>query len=242
MRVLVINANTDPVMTQVIRKELERVKRPDTQVEVVNAPGAPQFIETALHDVQCLPGILEHVGAAKENGMDAIVLACFTDPALEAARELTDLPVVGIQAASLFLAAQLGRRVCVLVPDTGVKYVPACDVDVLQSRLGPQFAGCEVIDVPVSGTVRDPDAVLRQLIEVARRSAAENRAAVFVLGCAGFGYLAGALQRAVGLPVVGPDAAALKTAETLVDLGLSHTVREDTDEPIGSTSRPGESD
>src|SRR5581483_2149316 len=208
MRILVINPNSDPLMTAAIRDELLRVKRPDTEVEVVNAAGAPIAIESALDEALCTPGTLDHVRTAEERGMDAVVIACFSDPALDAARELTRLPVLGIQEAALHLAAQLGEKVSIL--STGSANAPSRHVETLRGKLGPQFGSCRTLGVSVSDTVRDRERVMQRLVETGRRAMQEDGARVFVLGCAGLGDLAPQLAATLGAPVVNPNAAALK--------------------------------
>src|SRR5438270_13998422 len=95
MRILLINPNNDPVMTNVMRSEVDAVKRPETAIEVVNAAGAPVAIESGLDEVRCLPGILEHVERAAQRSADPVVLGYFCNAGVERPRELTDLPVVG---------------------------------------------------------------------------------------------------------------------------------------------------
>ena len=114
MRVLVINPNASVEMSDVIREQLHAVARPGTFVDVVNPPGAPPAIESALDEAACVPPMLALVREAQDRGYDAVVIACFSDPGLDAAREATDLPVVGIQDAAMHLAAQLGYRFTVL--------------------------------------------------------------------------------------------------------------------------------
>jgi allantoin racemase len=235
MRLLVINPNSDTVMSGVIRDELERVRRPDTEVDVVNAAGAPIAIESALDEALCTPGTLELVRSAKERGMDAVVIACFSDPALEAARELTRVPVVGIQESALHLAAQLGEKVAIL--STGFGTGSGRLGEVLRGKLGHQYASCRRLGLSVSDTVRDRDLVMQRLVETGRRAQEEDGAQVFVLGCAGLGDLAPRLAEALGTPVIDPNAAALKTAEVLVELRLTHakpTTHAAGREPVGA--------
>ena len=61
MRILVINPNASVEMTDVIREQLHAVARPDVVVDVVNPPGAPPAIESALDEAACVPPMLELV-------------------------------------------------------------------------------------------------------------------------------------------------------------------------------------
>jgi allantoin racemase len=221
MRILVINPNGSVEMSDVIRDQLRAVARPETEVVVVNPPGAPPAIESALDEAQAIPPTLELVRRAESERFDAVVIACFSDPGLDAARELARIPVVGIQEAAMHLAAQLGHRFSVLT--TLRQRVPVRERAALVAGLERRLASCPVLDLPVLDTVADRERVAELLVRVGREAVESDRAEVLILGCAGLGDLAPRVQRALGVPVVDPNAAALKLAESLVDLGLSHS-------------------
>lgn len=221
MRILVINPNASIEMTDVIREQLLAVARPDVTVDVVNPPGAPPAIESALDEAACVPPMLTLVREAQERGYHAVVIACFSDPGLDAAREATDLPVVGIQDAAMHLAAQLGYRFSVL---TTLKHrAPRRERAALQAGLDRRLASCRPLDLPVLDTVVNREEVVQKIVRIGRQAVEEDGAEVLILGCAGLGDLAARASREIGVPVVDPNAAALKLCETLVDLGLAHS-------------------
>ncbi|MDP8921448.1 MAG: aspartate/glutamate racemase family protein [Chloroflexota bacterium] len=221
MRILVVNPNASLEMSDVIRDQLAAVKRRDTEVVVTNPPSAPPAIESALDEAQCVPPMLELVRRAKADGFNAIVIACFSDPGLDAARELTTLPVLGIQESAMHLAAQLGYRFSVLT--TLARRVPIRERAALLHGLDRRLASCVPLDLPVLATVVDRDRVLDRVVTAGREAIERDRAEVLILGCAGLGDLAPRVQDILGVPVIDPNAAALKLAETLVELGLTHS-------------------
>src|SRR4051812_40739768 len=221
MRILVVNPNASVEMTDVIREQLHAVARPDVAVDVVNPPGAPPAIESALDEAACVPPMLAIVRDAQGRGYDAVVIACFSDPGLDAAREATDLPVVGIQDAAMHLAAQLGYRFSVLT--TLAHRSPVRERAALLAGLDRRLASCPALDLPVLDTVVDRDRVLDKIVRVGRQAIDQDGAEVLVLGCAGLGDLAQRASTILGVPIVDPNAAALKLCETLVDLKLSHS-------------------
>ena len=221
MRILVINPNASVEMSDVIREQLAVVRRPDTEIAVVNPPGAPPAIESALDEVRCVPPTLDLVSTARADGFDAIVIACFSDPGLDAAREATTLPVVGIQEAAMHLAAQLGHRFSVLT--TLAHRAPVRERAALLHGLDRRLASCIPLNLPVLETVVDRERVVERVVTAGRQAIERDGAEVLVLGCAGLGDLAPRVQAMLGVPVVDPNAAALKLAETLVALGLTHS-------------------
>ena len=55
-----------------------------------------------------IPGILEQIILDQDS--DAFILACWGDPGLEAAREVTVKPVIGIAEASLYVANMVAAK------------------------------------------------------------------------------------------------------------------------------------
>ena len=221
MRILVINPNSSEAFNAVMLAQLRAVARPDVEVEVVSPPGAPPAVESAQDEAQAIPPMLELVRSAAARGYDGVAIACFSDPGLDAAREATHLPVVGIQESAMHLAAQLGDRFSVLT--TLDRRVPIRHHAALRHGLERRLASCPVLDLPVLATVENREQVLDLLIRTGRRAVEQDGAEALILGCAGLGDLAPAVQRALGVPIIDPNAAALKLLETLVDLGLSHS-------------------
>lgn len=221
MRILIINPNASQTMSQVIRDQVLAVARPDATIDVVNPLGVPPAIESSLDEAACIPPMLELVKRAPAQGYDAVVIACFSDPGLDAAREAVDIPVVGIQESALHLAAQLGHQFSVL---TTLKHrKPLRERAALIAGLDRRLASCRPLDLPVLETVEDRDHVMQRIVSVGRQAIDEDGAEVLVLGCAGLGDLAERAGRELGVPIVDPNMAAVKLCETLVDMKLTHS-------------------
>src|SRR5689334_15946338 len=74
--------------------------------------GVP-FIDGYHDEALAAAGVVRCV-AERDGSFDAAIVACFGDPGLYAAREVTEAPVVGIAEASFALAMTLGHRFAVL--------------------------------------------------------------------------------------------------------------------------------
>jgi allantoin racemase len=223
VRILVINPNASLEMSSLIERQARAFARPDVDVDVLNPPGAPPAIESALDEAEAVPPMLALVHSAVSDGYHAIVIACFSDPGLDAARELTALPVVGIQEASMHLAAQLGYRYSVLI--TLAHRARERERAALLAGLERRLASCRPLGVSVLETVADRDRVFQKLVAAGRRAIDDDGADVLILGCAGLGDLAPELSEELRVPVIDPNLAAIKTAELLVDLGLTRRQR-----------------
>jgi len=221
MRIFVINPNTSESVTEHIRRTLEAIKRPDTEITVVNPAHGPVSIESAYDEALAGPPTLELVRRANEEGYDAIVIACFSDPALDAAKELSDIPVIGIEEASMHVAAMLGHKFSITTAFRS--RVPTRDLHVRLRGVESAYASTLVMNMPVLEMDAHPEKAKARILELARRAVEEDGAEVIILGCAGLAGYAEDIERELGVVVLDPTSVAFKLAEAFVDLGLRHS-------------------
>jgi len=223
MNILVINPNSSEEMTRSIRAVLERVKRSDTNLEVVRTEGAPPAIQSAADAALATPHVLKLVREANKHGVDAIVLACFSDPGLEPARELSDVLVLGIQETTLHIAATLGHKYTILTPLA--KRIASKEQDVRRFKAEPACASVRALGMTVPETEADPKRTKERILAVARDAIEKDGAEVLVLGCAGMVGYAADVEDELGIVVLDPTSVAFKTAEALADLNVRHCKR-----------------
>lgn len=189
-------------------------------VEIVGrtAHGAPPSIEGHHDEVLCAPYLLEEVRKAEAEGADAIVVACFDDPAVGACREVATVPVIGICEAGVKAASMLATSFSVIT--TLPRTVPILEDLIYRYGLSHQCRSVRAADIPVLA-LDAPGSNARALIQTEITRAIEvDRSEAIVLGCAGMADLAADLSRENGLPVIDGVAAATKFAEALVGAGL----------------------
>lgn len=219
MKIMVINPNTSQSMTDHIRAEAELIKRADCQALVICPEHGPETIESAYDEAFAVPPTLELVGRANREGFDAVILACFSDPGLDAAREMSDILVTGIEEATLHVAAMLGARFSIMTPRK--QRIPSKVEHVHARGLSHHLASVRSLDLSVAETDSDPDLTKRRIFEVSQQARDGDGAEVIILGCAGMAGYAPELEDKLGLKVIDPMATAFKLTEALVDLGLN---------------------
>jgi allantoin racemase len=218
VRILVINPNTTVEMTKQIEQTLKAVKRVDTVLEVTNPPMGPAGLASAYDEIVAGMELLKIVQTARDKGYDAVINACFSDPGLVAAKEICDIPVVGIAEAAMHIACLLGRKFTIL---TNLKQrVPSKELYVVSNGLQSRLASVRPSGVTVVETSLEPEKTKQAILAVARKAIVEDGAEVIVMGCAGMAGYAKELEEELGVPVLDPVPIALKVAEMLVDLGL----------------------
>ena len=167
------------------------------------------------------PPTLDLVKKANQDGFDAVVLACFSDPGLHAAREISDIPIIGIEESSFHVAAMLGSKFSIMTPR---KTRIAAKEDEAHVRGMSHFlASVRSLDLSVAETDSDPELTKRRVFEEATNAVVEDGAEVIILGCAGMAGYAEEIEEKLKVKVIDPTAVALKIAEAIADLGLTHS-------------------
>ncbi|MGY0711391.1 aspartate/glutamate racemase family protein [Azospirillum argentinense] len=219
MRILVVNPNTTASMTEKAGDAARAVAAPGTHIVAANPAMGPASIEGYYDEALAVPGLLEVIAAhgRAAPGIDGVVIACFDDVGLDAARCLSTVPVIGICEAAMKTATLLGGRFSVVT--TMPRSVPA--LEHLAERYG--VAGrCRVraAGVPVLALEDPASGAVERVRDTIRQAIAEDGAESVVLGCAGMADLARALTAEMGVPMVDGVTAAVKLVEGLAVLGL----------------------
>jgi allantoin racemase len=221
MKILVINPNTSQHMTDHIRDVLVPLKRTDTELVVTCPDKGPETIESAYDEAYAIPPTLELVKKANMEGYDAVIIACFSDPGLHAAREISHIPVVGIEESSYHVAAMLGARFSIMTPRK--ERIPTKAAEVHMCGMSHFLASVRSLSLSVAETDADPKRTKQKILEEAGKAVAEDGAEVIILGCAGMTGYSEEIERKLNVKVIDPTSVALKIAEAIADLGLTHS-------------------
>jgi Asp/Glu/hydantoin racemase len=208
-RILVINPNSTQAVTDGIARALVPLQLPGGPVfECVTLREGPPGIQSQ-RDVDGVIGPLTRLVGERARDQagdcDAFVIACYSDPGLHSAREVTKLPVLGISECGVLTALTLGHRFGVIaILATSIprhlRYLGAMGVS---SRLAAELpVGLQVTELADAGRTR------QKMIDTGRRLVDEYGAHVIVMGCAGMAQYRAPLEDALGVPVVEPTQAA----------------------------------
>ncbi|UIF85582.1 aspartate/glutamate racemase family protein [Cupriavidus sp. UYPR2.512] len=215
MRILVLNPNTSEGITARLMAAATEAAAPGTELVPLTASRGVPYIATRA-EAQIGGAIALEMLAEHHGQFDAAIIAAFGDPGLMGARELFDLPVVGMAEAAMLSACMLGRRFAIVTfaRALGPWYEECVDMHGLRSRL----AGIRMLDgsfASVSDVQEEKEAVL---VELANRAVVEDAADVVILAGAPLAGLAARVRDRIPVPVVDQMAAAVKQAEALVAL------------------------
>lgn len=139
---------------------------------------------------------------------DIFVVACASDPGIEAARASTDRPVLGVFRSAVATAVTRAERfgVIAIVDASKGRHMTALRAMGLDHRLAAE----EALNVTME-TLLQPEAARARLIGAAR-TLVEQGAGAVILGCTGMAHHRDAIEQAVGVPVIEPCQAAAAIA------------------------------
>ena len=147
---------------------------------------------------------------------DAAIIAAFGDPGLMGARELFDLPVVGMAEAAMLAACMLGRRFSIVTfaRALGPWYQECVEMHGLTGRC----ASIRMLDGSFGAISEVQSEKEDLLVALAARAVEEDEADVIILGGAPLAGLAPRVRDRIAVPVIDQMAASVKMAEALVAL------------------------
>ena len=221
MKIMVINPNTSKSMTQHLEHVLSKIKGPDTELTVVCPDEGPETIECAYDEAWSVMPTLKLIERANRENYDACILACFSDPGLEQAREISNILVTGIEEISMHMAAMMGAKFSVMTLNQ--ERVPSKEMHARRFRLEESLASVRPIGLSVAETDDDPVRAKALILETARKAVEEDGAEVIILGCAGMAGYADDIVATLGVPVIDPSSVALKITEGMVAAGLKQS-------------------
>jgi Asp/Glu/hydantoin racemase len=218
MRILMLNPNTTPAITDRLYQAAVEVTAPDTVLIPLTASRGVPYIATRA-EAQIGGAVALEMLAEQHRNVDAAIIAAFGDPGLLAARELFDIPVIGMAEAAMLAACMLGRSFAIVTfaSALGPWYRECVEMHGLTGRC----AGIRMLD----GAFRSISDVQEEkeelLVELANRAVTELEADVVILAGAPLAGLAKKVKSRIPVPVVDQVQAAVKLAESVLTLGTS---------------------
>ena len=225
---LMASASTGKLSGELARREeiLKGIASPDTEIEIFGLEPDPEkshlgTVQSAYDATFSTIEDLECAMAAEEAGYQAVIIPCGGDPGIAPLREVLTIPVVPPGSAAKHICSLLGPRFSIITTGMGpVKRTEIHERDGLMKLVSIHPVGLTVPEVRAK-----PREAYEAMVREGKKAVDEYGAASVTLGCMSMGFLMvdEKLTEEIGVPVVNPVKAAVKTAETLIDLGLTHS-------------------
>ncbi|TDR89699.1 aspartate/glutamate racemase family protein [Enterovirga rhinocerotis] len=207
MRLLLINPNTSPSITELMAARAASLLGPEVALRTATGRFGGRYIASraasAVAGHAALDAYAEH-----GEGCDAVLIACFGDPGLLALREMASVPVVGMAEASCHLACLAGRRFSIVTG--GERWQVMLEEFVAALGLSARLASIRTVAPTGAEIAADPDRALASLASACRAAAEKDGAEAVILGGAGLAGLAERIAPEVPVPVICSLAAGLE--------------------------------
>jgi Asp/Glu/hydantoin racemase len=215
MRILLANPNTTHAVTERMEAVAREAVAPGTEIVAVTARAGVPYIATradaVIGGMQALELLAEHAP-----GCDAAIVAAFGDPGLGGARELLDIPVIGMAEAAMLTACMLGARFSIVTfaAALGPWYHECVALHGLTGRL----ASIRCLDGAFRSLADVQDEKESLLVDLCASAVEQDGADAVILGGAPLAGLAARVADRVAVPLVDGVAAAALQAQSLATL------------------------
>lgn len=205
--IVVINPNSNTAVTEGLDAALESFRLSGGPgIECLTLAEGPFGIESQLDSDSVVLPLAKLVQARADAG--AFVIACYSDPGLDACRSVTKRPVFGIQESGVLTAmARADLFGIIAIAEASVARHRR-----FMARMGVlgRLAGEIPLNMSVDESARG-EKTFGRLVEVGHALKARGAGAV-ILGCAGMARHRAGLEAELGVPVIDPTQAAVAMA------------------------------
>jgi allantoin racemase len=188
-------------------------------------------VVTNWHDIEHQMGpLLDKAAEIKERDeFDAIIIGCFLDPGLLAIRQGTHIPILGPGETSLCVAAMVGHKIGVIVPEK--HFLGPTENMIRNYQFTDRVVAVRSVADFIPETIHTkPMESVSKMAETCLQIIQDNDADVVVFGCIGFSWMANQVRELVSkagfkTPIIEPGLTAYNAAKMLIELGLNQDRR-----------------
>jgi allantoin racemase len=182
--IVLINPNSTDAMTKAM---VETASFAGVELEGWTSVEGPAAIQGPEDGAACIPPLLTLVRKASDAGAKAIIIGCFDDTGLDAARDIASCPVIGIGQAAYHMAVLSGAKFSVVT--TLDVSVPILEKNIHAYGFTSQLARVRASGVPVLDLEIDPAGTADVVVGEIKRAVTEDKVDTVVLGCARKGHI-----------------------------------------------------
>ena len=209
-----------------LTKNLNELKRSDVEIHINGVDdGSMDLHYNAVVAVNNFGpgGVLNKIMQAADQGYDAVAIGCFLDPAMQEAREVVSIPVIGLGETSMLMACMYGYKFSGIA--FHAKQAQYYDRKAFEYGLAARhipFGNLGIDFTQVQGAFTDPKEMTENFLKESRRLAAQG-AEVILAACATVNAIIRRenITEVDGALIMDCNAVLLKTAEAVAELHQS---------------------
>jgi len=227
MKIMVVMGEYPPAEGEQRRQAVLNCASPGTEIgfDVIKATFF-RHSNSQVNSLSAGPLVAEVAIKAEAAGYDAVVPFGTLDAGVELSRNLVKIPVVGAGQSTMHLGAQLSNRLGVVAYED--KSIPFMRKQIHAWRVADYVVGIRGIGIPLPESSKNRDAMRGRFIEVARYLIDQCDAEVIVpmgVTMVPVQYSPREIEKELGVPVMDALKTSIQTAEMLVRMGTTHSLR-----------------
>ena len=213
MKILLYNPNTSESITNTLYDTAKLVVSEGTTLVPMTAKKGFPYISTKVEAQITGTLVLEKI-AEIHSQYDAIIIAAFGDPGLIAARDLFNIPIIGLGEAAMLSACLFGKKFSIISFTNAMSawYEESVELLGLQHR----YAGFRAIDGVVLSIDQIKSLQKDALIQSANKAINADGGNVIIFAGAPLSGFKKIVQEEISVPIIDCAEAALKQAELSV--------------------------
>lgn len=218
MHIALLNANTSVSMTERMTAAALQELPAGWTIEAMTAPFGSPYISSREASATASHAIVEmaHTLRGHSRRPSAVLIACFGDPGLWAAREILDCPVIGMADASCHTACQLGQRFSIITGGAGWRAMLTEFVTLI--GLLPRLSSIRTVTLTGLELAARPLEAMDLLEGEVRAAFDQDEADTVILGGAGLIGFSSPLRKKLNRPVIDSLQAAVRQTIALAQL------------------------
>lgn len=223
---IVIPTRKDQLTLERLRNNLSQVSNPKFQYTFSFLSEGPELNAPYHEFTTILPHLMHKIKEVADEGAQAIVIAHYLDPGLEAVREIVSVPVIGLGHTAFRLASMLARRISIIssVPS----HLGPIEAITIAESLSKKVVSMNSVEIIRQDDQKVSQPSLDQLFEVTREAVEQDGAKLIILALDGYDDLSGQVKENLeihghSIPILDPLKTTIKSAENLVNMGASHS-------------------
>lgn len=226
---LLINPNTTESMTQKMAEAATSVVPGDTRIEAMTAAYGPPSIEGYYDEAFSVPALIDAIRQHNDR-FQGVIIGCFDDTGVEAARCISRAPVIGLCQAACQYASLLAASFSIVT--TLSRSINPLERRVMDYGFERQCRSVRASDIPVLALENCDEEALGTLYQQIELALEHDGSEAIVLGCAGMVDLQQALQQRFRVPVIEGVTAAVSIMQGLARLPLATSRRNTYSAPL----------
>ena len=210
-----------PAYSEAIRRHAERIMGPEVTLDIRGVDAGTMDLHFIYFQFLNDHDVLNSILKASTEGYDGVAVGCFLDSGVHQAREITDMPVVGLAETSMLFACMYGKKFSVVTYVRQMvekRYDELIRLYCLQGRAAPM----EYFDISLDalGNSFDNPGPVLDAFEKASQKAVEKGAEVILPGCGLLNLISveNGLTKVGRATVLDVSGALMKTLDAMITL------------------------